>query len=63
VVQQRVQVPVRTPEPRNVSEWVELLELLTKRLAQGRIYTRDLPTLVPTINHLVDVTDRRLHEH
>ncbi len=62
VVQQLVQVPVRTPEPRNVSEGVELLELLIQRLAQGRIYTRDLPTLVPTINHLIDVTDRRLHE-
>jgi hypothetical protein len=39
-----------------------MLELLTQRRAQGRIYTRDLPTLVPTINHLIDVTDRRLHE-
>ena len=62
VVQQRVQVPVRMPEPRNVSEWVELLELLAKRLAQGRIYKRDLPALVPSINQLIDVTDRRLHE-
>ena len=62
VVQQRVQVPVPTPEPRNVGEWVELLELLATRLAQGRIHKRDLPTLVPTINHLIDVTDRRLHE-
>ena len=62
VVRQRAQVSVRTPEPRNVSEWVELLELLTQRLAQGHVYTRDLPTLLPTINHLIDVTDRRLHE-
>jgi len=62
VVQQRVQVPVPTSEPRNVGEWVELLELLTTRLAQGRIYRRDLPILVPTINHLIDVTDRRLRE-
>ena len=62
VVQQRVQVPVPTLEPQNVGEWVELLELLAKRLAQGRIYRRDLPALVPTINHLIDVTDRRLRE-
>jgi hypothetical protein len=62
VDQQRVQVPVRTLEPRNVGEWVELLELLATRLAQGRIYTRDLPALVPTINHRIDVTDRRLRE-
>jgi hypothetical protein len=62
VVQQRVQVPVPTPEPRNVGEWVELFELLATRLVQGRIYTRDLPALVPTINRLIDVTDRRLHE-
>ena len=62
VVQQRVQVPVPTSEPRNAGEWIELLELLATRLAQGRIYTRDLPALVPTLNHLIDVTDRRLHE-
>lgn len=62
VVQQRVRVPVPSLEPRNVGEWVELLDLLTARLAQGRIYTRDLPDLVPSINHLIDVTDRCLHE-
>jgi hypothetical protein len=61
VVQQRVEVPAPT-EPRNVEEWVELLELLTARLAQGRIYKRDLPALVPALNHLLDVTDRRIHE-
>jgi hypothetical protein len=61
VVQQRVEVP--TPaEPHNVEEWVELLELLTTRLAQGRIYQRDLPALVPAIKHLLDVTDRRIRE-
>jgi len=62
VVQQRVQVPAPTFEPRNVGEWVELLEVLATRLAQGRIYTRDLPVLVPTINRLIEVTDRRLRE-
>ena len=49
-------------EPRNVGEWCELLELLSARLAQGRIYARDLPALVPAINRLVDVTERRIRE-
>ena len=62
VVQQRVQIPVPRAEPRNVGEWCELLELLSARLAQGRIYARDLPALVPAINRLVDVTERRIRE-
>ena len=62
VVQQRVQIPVPKSEPRNVGEWCEVLELLSTRLAQGRIYARDLPTLVPVINRLVDVTERRIRE-
>ena len=49
-------------EPRNVDEWCEQLELLSTRLAQGRIYARDLPALVPAINRLVDVTERRIRE-
>ena len=49
-------------EPRNVDEWCELLELLSTRLAHGRIYARDLPALVPAINRLVDVTERRIRE-
>jgi len=53
---------VPTTEPRNVDEWVELLEVLATRLAQGRIYTRDLPALVPAINRLLEVTDRRIRE-
>lgn len=39
-----------------------MLELLSTRLAQGRIYARDLPALVPVINRLVDVTERRIRE-
>ena len=62
VVQQRVQVPVPTAEPRNIDGWVELLDVLATRLAQGRIYKRDLPALVRAINRLIDVTDRRLRE-
>jgi len=62
VVQQRVEVPVPRAEPRNVDGWVELLEVLATRLAQGRIYKRDLPALVPAINRLIEVTDRRIRE-
>ena len=61
VVQQRVEVPTPT-EPHNIHEWVELLELLSTRLGQGRIYKRDLPVLVPAINRLLDVTERRIRE-
>lgn len=62
VVQQRVEVPVASV-PRDVDGWAELLEQLTARLAQGRIYKRDLPALVPAINHLLEVMERRLREH
>lgn len=62
IVEQRVQIPVPRAEPRNVDEWCEQLELLSTRLAQGRIYARDLPALVPAINRLVDVTERRIRE-
>ncbi len=61
VVQQRIEVPVGAP-PSDVDGWVELLEQLTAKLAQGRIYKRDLPTLVPAINHLLEVAGRRLRE-
>ena len=57
-----MQIPVPKAEPGNVGEWCELLELLSARLAQGRIYARDLPALVPAINRLVDVTERRIRE-
>ena len=49
-------------EPRNVEGWVQLLEVLTTRLAQGRIYTRDLPALIPAVNRLIEVTERRIRE-
>ena len=62
VVQRRVQVPVPTAEPRNVEGWVELLEILSTRFAQGRIYKRDLTALVPAINRLIEATDRRIRE-
>jgi len=62
VVQQRVQFPVPKAEPRNVDEWCEVLEILSTRLAQGRIYTRDPPVLLPAITRLIDVTERRIRE-
>jgi hypothetical protein len=49
-------------EPRNVDEWCEVLEILSTRLAQDRIYTRDLPVLLPAITRLIDVTERRIRE-
>jgi hypothetical protein len=58
-----VEVPVPT-EPRDAEEWAALLETFTIRLAQGRIYRRDLPTLEPAVQHLAEVwlrttTERR----
>jgi hypothetical protein len=49
-------------EPRNVDEWCEVLELLSTRLAQGRICSRDLPVLLPAITRLIDVAERRIRE-
>lgn len=49
-----VEVPVAT-EPRSAQEWALLLETFATRLAQGRIYRRDLPTLEPAVQHLADV--------
>ena len=49
-------------EPRNVEGWVELLEILSTRLAQGRIHKRDLTALVPAVNRLIEVTDLRIRE-
>lgn len=49
---------VETPtvaEPHSAQEWADVLELLATRLAQGRIYRRDLPTLEPAVRRLVDV--------
>lgn len=61
VVQQRVEVPVAAT-PRDVDNWAELLEQVTTRRAQGRIYKRDLAALVPAINNLLEVMERRLRE-
>lgn len=50
-----VQVPA---EPRNAEDWAALLELFATRLAQGRIYRRDLPALEPAVLRLVQVWNR-----
>jgi len=52
-----VEVPVPF-EPRSAEEWAAVLELFTTRLAQGRIYRRDLPTLEPAVLHLAKVWRR-----
>lgn len=49
-----VEVPIAT-EPRSAQEWAAMLEMFATRLAQGRIYRRDLPVLEPAVQHLADV--------
>lgn len=56
-----VEVPVPT-EPRTVDEWEALLQAFATRLAQGRIYRRDLPTLEPAVRRLVEVWNRTLQQ-
>ncbi len=57
-----VAVPVPA-EPRNAEDWAAMLELLATRLAQGRIYRRDLPTLQPAVKRLAEVWLRTVNEH
>jgi len=56
-----VEVPVPT-EPRTADEWEALLQAFATRLAQGRIYRRDLPTLEPAVRRLVEVWNRTLQQ-
>jgi len=56
-----VEVAVPT-EPRNADEWEALLQTLATRLAQGRIYRRELPTLEPAVRRLVEVWNRTLQQ-
>ena len=56
-----VEVPVPT-EPHSAEDWAALLELFATRLAQGRIYRRDLPTLEPAVHHLADVWLRTINQ-
>lgn len=56
-----VEVPVPV-EPRSADEWAALLETFATRLAQGRIYRRDLPTLEPAVQRLAEVWLRTTNE-
>lgn len=49
-----VEVPIAT-EPHSAQEWAAMLEMFATRLAQGRIYRRDLPVLEPAVQHLAEV--------
>lgn len=60
-VSHTVEVPVPV-EPRTADEWSTLLETFATRLAQGRIYRRDLPTLEPAVRRLVEVWNRTLQQ-
>ena len=56
-----VEVPVPA-EPRTAEDWVVVLDALSTRLAQGRIYRRDLPTLTPAMRRLVEVWNRTIEQ-
>ncbi|MCA0294940.1 MAG: hypothetical protein LCH96_06435 [Actinobacteria bacterium] len=56
-----VEVVVLT-EPRTAAEWEAMLDAFATRLAQGRIYRRDLPTLEPAVRRLVEVWNRTLQQ-
>lgn len=51
-----VPVPWR---PNSVPDFVDVLTDLTRRLDSGRVYDRDLPTLVTAVNATVDALTRR----
>ena len=55
-----IEVPVPI-EPRSAQEWATLLETFATRLAQGRIYRRDLPMLEPAVQHLAEVWIRTVN--
>ena len=56
-----VEVPVPA-EPRTAEDWAVVLETLATRLAQGRIYRRDMPTLTPAMRRLVEVWNRTIEQ-
>jgi hypothetical protein len=60
-VWQTVEVPVPT-EPHTAEEWAALLETFATRLAQGRIYRRDLATVEPAVRRVVEVWNRTLNQ-
>ncbi|WP_143483569.1 hypothetical protein [Propionicimonas paludicola] len=58
-VRQTLEVPVPT-EPQTAEEWAALLETFATRLAQGRIYRRDLASVEPAVRRVVEVWNRTL---
>lgn len=58
-VRRSVEVAVPT-EPRTADDWATFLETFATRLAQGRIYRRDLPALEPAVRRLVEVWNRTI---
>lgn len=60
-VRQTVEVPVPT-EPHTAAEWAALLETFATRLAQGRIYRRDLATVELAVRRVVEVWNRTLDQ-
>lgn len=52
------EVPVPS-RPASVSEFVDVLADLTRRVDSGRVYDRDLPTLTATVRDLVEALARR----
>ena len=46
-------------EPQSVAEWSALVRKLAKRLDNGRVYDRDLPALVSSVEELSAAVERR----
>lgn len=59
VVQHHRVDPLPPARPRTVGEVVKVLAELTARVDSGRVYDRDLPTLVTAVGGLVDALNRR----
>ncbi len=58
----RTTVPVAV-QPASAHEWARLLEELAAKLDTGRVYSRDLPVLIPAANALIDALQRRIEHH
>lgn len=58
-VSHTIEVPVPV-DPRTAEEWAATLDAFATRLAQGRIYRRDLPVLEPHVRRVVEVWNRTL---
>lgn len=54
----RVETPVPM-RPNTVAEFVDVLEDLTARVDSGRVYDRDIPTLVVAVRATIEALSRR----